>query len=61
MLGKKILAAPVLQKEAESRHIYLPRGKWLDPNQNKIYIGPTWLNDYPAPLDVLPYFILSNE
>lgn len=57
LLGKNILAAPVVQKGDEYRHIYLPRGEWFDPNQNKIHIGPTWLMDYPAPLDVLPYFI----
>lgn len=33
------------------------KGTWYDPNQSKTYVGPTWLMDYPAPVDVLPYFI----
>lgn len=56
LLGDRILAAPVISPGAMSRDVYLPKGKWLDPNQNKTFIGPRWLMDYPAPIHVLPYF-----
>lgn len=57
LLGDRILAAPVINKGENFRHVYLPRGNWYDPNQNKTHTGPIWLMEYPAPIDVLPYFI----
>uniref|UniRef100_A0A1B6HX93 Glycoside hydrolase family 31 N-terminal domain-containing protein n=2 Tax=Homalodisca liturata TaxID=320908 RepID=A0A1B6HX93_9HEMI len=57
MLGNNLLVAPVVEEGAVSRDIYLPKGKWRDEvYQQKIYHGPKWLKDYPAPLDTLPYF-----
>ncbi|KAM7360771.1 target of brain insulin [Cochliomyia hominivorax] len=61
MLGDDIIAAPVVEDSAKSRDIYLPRGMWKDGNTNVIYKGPTWIMDYPAPLDILPYFMKINE
>ncbi|XP_063539892.1 myogenesis-regulating glycosidase-like [Cydia strobilella] len=58
LLGEKILVAPVLEQGAVSRTIYLPRGTWRDA-EGAVYEGPTTL-DYPAPIDVLPYFIHQN-
>lgn len=57
LLGDRILAAPVLRENQRSRDIYLPRGRWYDPNKNKNITGPRWLVDYPAPLDILPFFV----
>ncbi|XP_055697883.1 myogenesis-regulating glycosidase-like [Phlebotomus papatasi] len=57
LLGEEILAAPILQKGQTSRNIYLPVGRWQDGNNGSIYHGRQWLNNYPAPLSVLPYFI----
>lgn len=57
-MGNKILAAPVIVQGATSRSIYLPVGKWRDGNNNDtVYEGPITLDNYPAPLGVLPYFI----
>lgn len=56
LLGDSILVAPVIQEGAIARDIYLPRGTWLDPNRMTINVGPKWLRNYPAPLDILPYF-----
>lgn len=39
------------------RDIYLPIGFWQDGNSEKTFNGPTWVKDYPAGLDTLPYFI----
>lgn len=58
MLGDDILVAPVVEKGAVSRDIYLPKGHWrdeVDPS-HQVYHGKQWLRDYPAPLDTLPYF-----
>lgn len=42
---------------ATKRDIYLPEGEWKDGNGNTVYSGPTWVMDYPAALDTLPYFV----
>nr|CAD7256563.1 unnamed protein product [Timema shepardi] len=58
LLGESILVAPVMEEGATSRDIYLPGGTWRDelhPDQNPIQ-GRTWLRDFPAALDELPYF-----
>lgn len=60
LLGESILAAPVLEQGAVTRHIYLPRGTWTDGNTKATIIGPRWIMNYPAPLNVLPYFIRRN-
>ncbi|KAK0095736.1 hypothetical protein PV326_007551 [Microctonus aethiopoides] len=57
LLGELILVAPVIEENAIVRNIYLPKGSWKDGNNNRTYKGPMWLRDYPAPLNVLPYFI----
>lgn len=56
LLGQKILVAPVIEANSVERDIYLPKGIWKDANTNKTITGPTWLRDYSAPLNVLPYF-----
>lgn len=60
LLGVRILAAPVIHQGHVERQVYLPKGKWYDPNLNRMYVGPIWLNDYPAAIDVLPYFIRQD-
>lgn len=49
--------APIINEGATSRNVYLPSGTWKDGNDGVIYDGPVMINDYPAPIDVLPYFI----
>ncbi|KAJ6648637.1 Myogenesis-regulating glycosidase [Pseudolycoriella hygida] len=61
LLGDEILVAPVLEEGRSSRNIYLPLGQWIDQNTGQTYQGPLWLNDYPAPQDVLPYFIKGGS
>ncbi|XP_004925059.1 myogenesis-regulating glycosidase [Bombyx mori] len=58
LLGEGILVAPVLERGARSRDVYLPPGTWLaqgDPG--RVFPGGDWIRKYPAPLDTLPYFI----
>ncbi|XP_001952674.2 myogenesis-regulating glycosidase [Acyrthosiphon pisum] len=58
LLGEKILVAPVLVEGATTRNIYLPTGLWRDENHpgNALLSGRTWLINYPANLEVLPWF-----
>jgi hypothetical protein len=57
MLGTDVLVAPVVQKGAVKRDIYLPRGHWREFATGKVLEGGRTLHDYPAPLSVLPIFI----
>ncbi|XP_011868142.1 PREDICTED: uncharacterized family 31 glucosidase KIAA1161 isoform X5 [Vollenhovia emeryi] len=61
LLGESILVAPVIEEGATSRNIYLPAGRWYNVKNETTYEGPMWLIDYPAPLDVLPYFKKVEE
>ncbi|XP_024945123.1 myogenesis-regulating glycosidase isoform X2 [Cephus cinctus] len=63
MLGTTILVAPVIEEGAVTRNIYLPSGHWREEaySNHTVYVGPTWIYDYPAPLDVLPYFTLVTQ
>jgi alpha-glucosidase (family GH31 glycosyl hydrolase) len=56
MLGDFILVAPVMEPGKLSRDVYLPAGIWEDMNTGMFQEGPILIKDYPAPLDVLPYF-----
>lgn len=57
LLGDDVISAPVIEKGAISRNIYIPKGSWKDGNTGAVHEGPHWIQNYPAPLDVLPYFI----
>lgn len=57
MLGDTILVAPVVEDGARSRDIYLPEGTWSSGVDSNEYVGPRWVMDYPAPLDVVPFFV----
>lgn len=52
-----MLVAPITDEKVTQRDIYLPIGRWRDENGRE-YEGKTWLKDYPAPIESIPYFIL---
>jgi alpha-glucosidase (family GH31 glycosyl hydrolase) len=56
MLGERFLVAPVLEKGAVARNIYIPEGTWTDFWSGKVFRGGISVN-YPAPLEVLPLFV----
>ncbi len=56
LLGDDILVAPVVHPNIRQRNIYLPPGTWQDHWTKEIYVGPKKLNEYPAPLENLPFF-----
>ncbi|HEX3023594.1 MAG TPA: TIM-barrel domain-containing protein, partial [Chitinophagaceae bacterium] len=60
MWGNEMLVAPVLQKNATERKIYLPAGKWFDLNNNDFVNGNQTIN-YKLSLSVIPYFIKEGS
>ncbi|GFO26252.1 sits-binding protein [Plakobranchus ocellatus] len=61
LLGNDLLVAPVLEKGATSRDIYLPQGLWHDQLRGIIRYGKQWLRDYTAQLDELPHFARVDD
>jgi alpha-glucosidase (family GH31 glycosyl hydrolase) len=59
MVGPSILVAPVLEKGARKRDIYLPGGKWYDYYDKKVYNGGRRIT-YEVPLDKLPLFVRAG-
>jgi alpha-glucosidase (family GH31 glycosyl hydrolase) len=65
MLGDRYLVAPVLEKGALARDLYLPKGSWLRmgcgvpaKGEGVPIEGGAWLRSVPAALDELPVFEL---
>jgi alpha-D-xyloside xylohydrolase len=58
MLGKWLLIAPIYNRGG-SRLVYFPKGRWIDFENGKIYIGPT-NGRINAPLNKLPIFVRSG-
>ena len=62
LLGNHLLVAPVLEKGAVSRDIYLPKEVWRDANRPEdVYFGPMLIKDYPADLGTLPFFTRAEQ
>jgi alpha-D-xyloside xylohydrolase len=53
MLGDAILVAPVLQRGARTREVYLPAGGWVDMWTGESHRGPGWVT-VDAPLHRIP-------
>ncbi len=60
MLGESLLIAPVLEKGATSREIYLPRGVWYDFHTNKLIDGARSIQ-VDAPLDHMPMYAKAGK
>ncbi|CAH1790867.1 unnamed protein product [Owenia fusiformis] len=56
LLGNDILSAPILEKGATSRSIYLPPGVWEDELKGGILAGGKWYHNYAVGLHELAYF-----
>jgi hypothetical protein len=56
LVGNDLLVAPVVKPGCIQRDIYLPPGLWEDANTGKIIAGSQVIQNYPAPLKILPYF-----
>ncbi|MHB8718500.1 MAG: TIM-barrel domain-containing protein [Candidatus Dormibacteria bacterium] len=55
LLGDALLVAPVLERGARSRSLYLPRGRWYQWSTGDVHEGPAWIT-VDAPLDRIPLF-----
>lgn len=57
MFGSEILVAPVYERGAKSRKIYLPKGvEWVDAWTDEIQQGGRWI-ERETPLDIIPVYI----
>ena len=63
MLGDSIIVAPVVEEGAVSRDIYLPQGKWEISvgDTSIVYEGPTLLQNFRAPLNIIPIFVKQDN
>ena len=61
LLGDSVLVAPVLDKGARQRDVYLPKGLWKNPKSQDVLEGKQWIKNYPAPIEVLPYFLRVED
>lgn len=59
MLGNQILVAPIMEKGAEEREIYLPEGTWYMLNE-RIYEGKQ-VHTIKAPLGLIPIFLKEGS
>ncbi|MCX7796605.1 MAG: DUF5110 domain-containing protein [bacterium] len=55
-----ILVAPVVEKNARIREVYLPKGYWYDFWTGKRYAGKRFLK-VPAPIDKIPLFVRNSS
>jgi alpha-glucosidase len=60
MLGPSLLVAPVLERGAREREVYLPPGRWLAWHDDAQYVGPRRVR-VAAPLDRLPLFARAGS
>lgn len=63
-LGDDVVVAPVVDRGARSRDVYLPAGWWRDADGGgggALLEGGRWLRAYPAPLEKLPVFVRAGS
>ncbi|TNJ41743.1 TIM-barrel domain-containing protein [Phaeobacter sp. B1627] len=62
LLGRDLLVATVLEKDAETRSVYLPqhRGGWWDFHTGIWHEGGQWL-EVPVSLDTIPLFVRGGS
>ncbi|XP_076588941.1 SITS-binding protein isoform X2 [Chaetodon auriga] len=62
LIGDEVLVAPVVEKGAVQRDIYLPDGgfQWQDRQNAQVFDGGTFLQDYPVPLEEVAVFLRRN-
>ena len=60
LLGDRLLAAPVLERDAREWEVYLPPGKWTHWWSGKTYSGPG-THRVPAGLGEVPLFVHNGK
>ena len=60
MFGEELLVAPVTQKGAQTKPLYLPPGQWIDFRDGQTrHEGQQWI-EYPVTLEDIPIFVKSG-
>lgn len=57
--GRDLLVAPVVEKAAKSRRVYLPAGTWWDWWTGERFAGRRWI-DRPVDLATLPLYVRAG-
>ncbi len=57
--GPDILVAPVIERGATARHLYLPVGDWYDFNTGETMAGGKWV-DKPVTLETIPLYVKAG-
>lgn len=60
LMGDHILVCPVLEPNAKSRYVYLPKGKWYNYWTNKVFEGGKEILA-EAPLEQIPLYIREGS
>ena len=60
LCGDTLLVAPIVQAGADSRQVYLPKGRWYDYWTDRSYEGPLRLS-VAAPLHRIPPFVRGGS
>lgn len=61
LFGKELLVAPITEKEASIKKVYLPEGEWIDFNNKKVlFKGNQWI-EYPVSLTETPLFVKKGS
>lgn len=61
LFGKELLVAPVVEKGAVTKEVYLPEGEWINYHDGKtVYTGSKWIT-VEAPLNVIPLFVKKGS
>lgn len=58
LLGRDVLVAPVLKRDAYARQVYLPQDEWIHIESKKEYTGGRF--NIAAPLGEIPVFVRKN-
>ena len=57
--GSDLLVAPVVEKGATTRRVYLPEGTWFDWWTNEKRAGPRWI-ERPVNLETMPIYVRAG-
>ena len=57
MVGSHLLYAPIVDKGAMRRDVYLPRGVWIDAATGKTHLGPSWTTSEAD----MPLYVRANS
>ncbi len=60
LIGKELLVAPVVEKGAATKKVYLPAGEWISFSHGTGYTGGRWI-DFPVTLETIPLFVKSGS